>query len=145
MIKKTKPDLLYPEESYAIIGACYNVYNEMGPGLLESVYQECLRREFIYQKIPFEEKKKLTLSYRGQMLDKKYEADFICYNKILLEIKASSDLTDNYRKQTIHYLKITDHKLALLVNFGHYPDLEYERYAHTLRKPSGKGRPVLKR
>ncbi|MCP4396737.1 MAG: GxxExxY protein [bacterium] len=120
-------ELIYKDESYAIVGACFNVYKEMGCGFLEAVYQECLEIEFEVQKIPFEAQKELTLHYRQRQLKKTFVPDFVCYGKIIVEIKAVSKLTNEHRAQVQNYLNATDCKLALLVNFGHYPKVEYER------------------
>lgn len=121
-------DILYKEESYQIIGACFEVYKELGPGFLEAVYQECLAKEFTLQNIPYKEQVRLQISYKGQKLEKYYDADFICFDKIILEIKAQKALTDKDRSQTLHYLKSTGMQLGLLVNFGSHPKLEHERY-----------------
>jgi GxxExxY protein len=123
--------LIYPEESYAIIGACFNVYNEKGCRFLESVYQECLEIEFEHQKIPFVAQKEIRLVYRGRNLRQTFKADFVCFEKILLEIKAVSQIVDEYRAQVLNYLNATGYTLGMLINFGHYPKLEYERIAFT--------------
>jgi len=120
-------EVIYKEESYAIMGACFEVYKEKGCGFLEPVYQECLEIELRLQNIPFRAQASLQLSYKGSLLKHAYEPDFICFDKIVLEIKAVKDLTDEHRAQLHNYLKATGHKLGLLVNFGHYPQLEYER------------------
>src|SRR5262245_21672491 len=120
-------DILYKEESYAIVGACFAVYNEKGCGFLEPVYQECCEIELACQKIPHLAQKELELTYRGQILRQHYKPDFVCYGKIILEIKAVSQLTDEHRAQLINYLNATGMKLGLLVNFGHHHRLEYER------------------
>jgi len=120
--------ILFKAESYRIIGACFEVYKEMGPGFLEAVYQECLAMEFTDQEIPFIEQPKLPISFKSRPLKKSYEADFLCFDAIIVEIKAVKTLTDDFRAQTINYLKATKKPLGLLVNFGHYPDLEYERF-----------------
>ena len=120
-------EILYKEESFAIIGACFNVYKDKGCGFVEPVYQECLEIEFAFQKIPALSQKELLMSYRGQPLKQRYKPDFICFEKIILEIKAVSQLTDEHRSQILNYLYATGMKLGLLVNFGHYPKLEYER------------------
>jgi len=120
-------DILYKEESYLIIGACFEVYNEKGNGFLEAVYQECIGIEFRLQNIPFVEKPKLELSYKDQKLTQFYEPDFICYHKIIVELKSVKKLLDEHRSQVFNYLKSTNNRLALLVNFGAYPKLEYER------------------
>ena len=120
-------ELVYKEESYRIIGACFEVYKEMGCGFLEAVYQECLGIEFSAQAIPFKPQCELGLSYKGRSLKQKYVPDFICFDKIVTEIKAVTELTALHRAQLQNYLKATGSKLGLLVNFGHYPKLEYER------------------
>ncbi|ODS30938.1 MAG: putative orf [Candidatus Scalindua rubra] len=120
--------ILFPGESYAIMGACFNVYKEMGNGFLEAVYQECLEMEFSFQKIPFETQKDLQLKYRDQKLKQTYKPDFFCYNKIIVEIKALSKIMDEHRAQILNYLNGTGFKLGLLINFGHHPKLEYERF-----------------
>ncbi len=120
--------ILYKEESYAIIGACFNVYKEMGGGFLEAVYQECLEIEFSEKKIPFEAQKDLQLKYRDQIIKQTYKPDFLCYNKIIVEIKALSKIVDEHRAQILNYLNGSGIKLGLLVNFGHHPKLEYERF-----------------
>ena len=125
-------EIIYKEESYAIIGACFKVYNEKGCGFLEPVYQECLGIEFEYQRIPAITKPSLALSYRGRILRQTYEADYVCFEKIIVELKAVSALTDEHRAQLLNYLHATGFELGLLVNFGHYPGLEYERVAKTL-------------
>ncbi len=119
--------IVYKEESYKIIGACFEVYKEMGVGFLEAVYQECLEIEFGLQQISFQPQVALQVHYKQQSLKKKYIPDFICYEKIIVELKAVSQLTDEHRSQLHNFLKITDFKLGLLINFGHYPKLEYER------------------
>lgn len=110
--------LLYPKESYKINGAIYEVHNALGPGLLEKVYQEALEMEFILQKIPFEREKSFQIAYKGDILEQKYIADFVCYDKIVLELKAVEDLLPIHKAQVINYLAITGYKLGLLVNFN---------------------------
>ena len=126
-------EIVYKAESYAIIGACFEVYNEKGCGFLEPVYQECLGIEFEHQRIPAIAKPSLTLSYRGRILKQTYEPDYVCFGKIIVELKAVSALTDQHRAQLLNYLHATGFELGLLVNFGHYPGLEYERIAKTQR------------
>jgi GxxExxY protein len=123
-------DLIYKDECFQIIGACFTVYKTMGTGFLESVYQECLAIEFAQKVIPYTAQEPLLLRYRDHVLKQKYQPDFICYGKIIIELKATSKLADEHRAQLINYLKATGYKLGLLVNFGHYPKLEYERYAN---------------
>jgi GxxExxY protein len=119
--------ILYKEESYRIMGACFEVYTEKGCGFLEAVYQECLEIELESRGIPFSSKAELTLSYKGRVLKKRYEPDFLCFDLIIMEIKAVSKLTDDDRAQVHNYLRGSNLRLGLLVNFGHHPLLEYER------------------
>lgn len=123
-----KTEILFKEDSFKIIGACFEVYNTMGPGFLEAVYQECLALEFMHLGIPFIQQPHLNLAYKGQSLKQAYQPDFLCFDEIILEIKSTKALADEHRAQAINYLKATGKKLALLVNFGHYPKLEYERF-----------------
>jgi len=120
-------EILYKEESYKIVGACFEVYREKGCGFLEAVYQECMEIELRLQGVPYVPKKPLALEYKGCPLHSTYEPDFICYEKIVLELKAVTELTDEHRAQVQNYLKATGLKLGLLVNFGHYPKAQIER------------------
>lgn len=124
-------DLIYPEESYAIVGACFDVHNEMGCGFLESVYQECLEIELARQQIPFESQKELSLTYAGRPLRQKYIADFVCFEKIIVEVKAAKGLLPEHEAQLLNYLNATGLKLGILVNFGHHPKLQSRRIALT--------------
>ena len=119
--------ILYRTESYAIIGACMEVYNEKGCGFLEPVYQECMEIELAHQTIPAQPQVRLKLSYRGQELKQRYVPDFVCYGTIILELKAVSRLTSEHRAQVLNYLHATGFKLGLLVNFGQAAELEWER------------------
>ncbi len=110
--------LLYSEESYKINGAFYEVHKELGPGLLEKVYQEALEKEFTLQGIPFEREKSFTIKYKGEELSQKYIADFVCYDKIIVELKAVDELLPVHKAQVINYLALTDYKLGFLVNFN---------------------------
>jgi GxxExxY protein len=120
-------EILYPDESYKIMGACFEVYKEMGPGFLEPVYQECLEIEFELQGIPAVPKTELQLVYKQRMLKKGYEPAFLCYGVIVIEIKVVSDLNDLFRAQVLNYLKATKLRLGILVNFNHHPKVQYER------------------
>ena len=124
--KEDKAELIYKEESYAIIAACFEIYKNEGCGFHEPIYHECLEIEFEFQRIPFLSKPPQTLQYRGRALVQTFSPDFICYDKIV-KIKAVSELIDEHRAQLLNYLSATGCKLGLLVNFGHYPRLEYER------------------
>jgi len=128
--------LIYKEESYKILGACFEVYKERGCGLLEAVYQECLEIELNLVNIPFSSQEALTLYYKGRKLKQTYVPDFECYNKIIVELKAVKELCDEHRAQVFNYLRATGFQLGLLINFGHYPKLEYERIVltqHTIK------------
>ncbi|MBH1976310.1 MAG: GxxExxY protein [Rhodocyclales bacterium] len=120
-------DLKFEEESYRIRGAIFEVYREMGCGFLEAVYQECLEREFTRQRIPFVSQRELVLHYKGVQLTQTYKPDFICFEHIIVELKAVKELASEHRAQIHNYLKATDLELGLLVNFGHYPKAEIER------------------
>ena len=120
-------ELIYRQEAYDINGACMEVYRTLGNGFLETVYQECLEIEFELQKLPAVPQPRLELSYKGRPLQQKYVPDFICYSKIVVELKAVSALTDEHRAQVQNQLRATGHRLGLLINFGHFPGLEHER------------------
>ena len=120
-------DLKFEEESFRIRGAIFEVYREMGCGFLEAVYQECLEREFAKQGIPFVAQQDLVLQYKGERLAQTYKPDFICYERIIVELKALKELGNEHRAQVHNYLKATGFELGLLVNFGHYPKAEIER------------------
>jgi GxxExxY protein len=122
-----KKELIYADETYSILGACFNVYKQMGCGFLENVYQECLEIEFEFQGIPFVSQEDLELKYRGRPLRQTYRPDFVCYEKIIVEVKAVSTLIDEHRAQLLNYLNATGLKLGLIVNFGHFPQLQHER------------------
>lgn len=123
-------EIVFKEESFRIIGACFEVYKEKGNGFLEAVYQECLVMEFEQQGIPFAEKPRLQLDYKGRPLRQTYEPDFLCFGEIVIEIKAARTLADEHRAQIINYLKATGKHLGILINFGHFPKIEYERFVN---------------
>ncbi|MCY2687813.1 GxxExxY protein [Salinimicrobium sp. TH3] len=125
--------LLFEQETYKIIGACMEVHKKMGSGFLESVYQEVLAKEFRKEEIPFEDQKKLNLHYEGEKLNKYFIADFVCYDKIILEIKSVSFLNKNLESQVINYLKATNKEIGLLINFGE-KSLKWKRFINS--KPS---------
>ena len=118
--------IIFKEESYKIIGICMNIHSTLGNGFLEAVYSEVLEKEFIKNNIPYQREVKLDLFFNGEKLDKKYKADFICFDNIILEIKAVSFIHENFTKQTLNYLKATDKKFGLLINFGE-KSLKYKR------------------
>ena len=119
--------MIFDEESYLINGAAFDVYKDLGSGFLEAVYQEALELEFQKRGIPYEREKEINIKYKGQVLKQTYRADFVCYGKIIVELKAVSELDDAHRSQVYNYLKATGYRLGLLYNFGHYDGLEYER------------------
>ena len=120
-------NIIHKLESYERMGACFEVYKEKGSGFLESVYQECLEMELADRTIPFRSQPELSLAYKGRPLKSKFKPDFICYEKVVLELKAVTALSDEHRAQVHNQLRATGLKLGLLVNFGHYAKLEYER------------------
>ncbi|SEA69014.1 GxxExxY protein [Psychroflexus halocasei] len=123
--------ILYKDESYKIIGCCMTVHNELGAGFLEAVYEEALEKEFQRQQIPYQKQVKLDLYYQGQKLQKKYRADFICYDKIILELKVVQNIPLAFYKQLRNYLKATNLELGMLINFES-SSLTYKRI---LNKP----------
>ena len=122
-------EIIYKDEAYAIQGACFEVYKTLGSVFLEAVYQEALAQEFRLQNIPFAEQCELKLQYKNIPLHQTYKPDFVCFDKIIVEIKAVSALAPEHEAQLLNYLKITNMRLGLLVNFGHYPKVEIKRFA----------------
>ena len=122
--------IIYKEESYRIIGVAMEVQNELKNGFSEPVYQEALEKEFINQEIPYEREKVMNIYYKGVKLDKYYKADFICFGKIIVELKALNDLSADHKAQLINYLKATKKQLGILVNFRK-PSLQYQRIINT--------------
>jgi GxxExxY protein len=135
-------ELLYKDEVYAIIGAAMEVYNNLGPGFLEAVYQEAMEIEAASRKIPALPEQKLYVEYKGLPLKKFYEADLICYDKIIVEIKALDKLTSREEAQILNYLKATGMKVGLVINFGAHNDLEWKRLVFTQTKQPRVYRPV---
>ena len=121
------------------MGACFELHNRRGCGFLEPVYQECLGIELEYQKIPFVAQRELQLTYRERVLKQTYKPDFICYDKVLVEIKAVERLTAKHEAQVINYLNATGYELGILVNFGAHPKLEYKRLAITESRTGARG------
>jgi len=119
--------MIYPKESYEIIGAAMKVHGIMGPGFTEKVYQEALALEFREQGIPFEREVTLHAAYKGVELEGTFIPDFICYDKIIVELKAVRELDDVHRAQAINYAKVAGFKLSILINFGE-SSLNYERF-----------------
>ncbi len=120
-------DLLYKDESYRIQGAVFEVYRVMGCGFLEAVYQECLEKELRLKGIPFVAQQELKLTYKGEPLRQVYKPDLVCYDTIIVEIKALSATAGEHTAQVLNYLKATGLRLGLLVNFGRYPKATVQR------------------
>ncbi len=120
-------EILFKEESYSVMGACFEVRNEMGSGFLEEVYHEAIIREMGMRGISFLSKPKMPIYFKGFLLTRKYEPDFVVYEKIILELKAVKCLASEHRAQVHNYLKASKLRLGLLVNFGNPAELEYER------------------
>ncbi|SHF90597.1 GxxExxY protein [Salegentibacter echinorum] len=122
--------ILFKEESYQIIGACMKVHSNLGPGFIETVYEEALEKEFMKLSIPFERQKKLEIYYDNEKMNKYFRADFICYDKIIVEIKTVSHMPAQYFAQLKNYLTATKIELGILINFGK-GSLEYKRIINT--------------
>jgi GxxExxY protein len=120
-------DLVYKEEAYDIIGAAMEVYRDKGHGFVEPVYQDCMEIELGYRGILFAAQQEISLTYRDQRLRHSYLPDLLCHGQIIVELKAVKELTDEHRAQVLNYLKASGLKLGLLVNFGHFPGLQWER------------------
>jgi GxxExxY protein len=114
-------------ETYSIIGACMNVFNELGNGFLEAVYQDALEIEFQLLNIPYQREVPYWVSYKGKQLNRKYIADFVLYDSIVLELKAQDFVVKANHNQVINYLKASKHKVGLLINFGE-KSLVYKRF-----------------
>jgi GxxExxY protein len=129
MIHEPHERVLYAEEVFRIQGAIFEVNREMGAGFLEAVYQECLCLEFSRRRIPFLAARPLNLAYKGETLRQTYVPDFICFESIIVELKALRDLAPEHRAQVLNYLKASGLRLGLLVNFGCTPKARIERIA----------------
>jgi len=119
-------DLIYKSEAYHIIGRCIEVHNNLGVGFLEIVYKDALELEFQRARTEYEREKRYEVNYKGIILPHKFYADFVVMDKIILEIKAVSGISDEMVAQAINYLKVSQNKLALIVNFGELR-LNYKR------------------
>jgi GxxExxY protein len=122
--------IIYKDESYAIVGACMKVHRALGPGFLEAVYEEVVEKEFIVQNIPYKRQVKLDLYYEGVQLKKYYRADFVCYDSIIVELKAVTQMPSVFYAQLQNYLKCTNMELGMLINFG-TPSLTYKRIVNS--------------
>ncbi len=119
-------ELIFPEESYEIVGACIEVHKNLGSGFLKAVYAEALMAEFENRDIPYEINKELSIEYKGKRLNKKYFADFVCFNKIIIELKALDAIAPEHISQVLNYLKATKMRLGILANFGE-PSFHFKR------------------
>ena len=124
-------ELLHGREVYAIIGAAIEVHKELGPGFLEAVYQEALELELQGRQIPFEAQKTLNIRYKDQVLRKTYVADIVCYDCIIVELKALDRLSGSEAAQVLNYLKATGLPVGLLINFGSHGKLQWKRFARS--------------
>jgi len=124
-------EIVLKEESYAVMGACFEVYKEKGPGFVEPIYHECLEIEFGSRSLPAVSKPRLEIAYKGVKLKHGPEPDFVCFGKMILEIKAVKALCDEHRAQLLSYLKATGFELGVLVNFCGQEELEWERIVRT--------------
>ena len=131
MTQMNADGFLFKEEGYQILGACFDVYNEEGSGFLEDVYQEALQIELGLRGIPFDAQPELRITYKGHELRKRYIPDLVCFGQIIVELKAVKELCDEHRAQLLNYLKATGYRVGYLVNFGHHPKLQYERFVLT--------------
>jgi len=112
------PEIIYKTESYEIISACLKVYNTLGKGFLEAVYKDALELEFKKRNIPYDREKSFEIFYEGEKLRRKYNADFIVYDKIILEVKSTTEIIGKFIKQTLNYLSVCKYKLGIIINFG---------------------------
>lgn len=119
-------NLIYKDEAYEIIGRCIEVHNNLGAGFLEIVYKDALEFEFQKARIEYEREKRYEVNYKGIILPHKFYSDFVVLNKIILEVKAISGISDEFVAQALNYLKVSQNKLALIVNFGELR-LNYKR------------------
>ena len=124
-------ELIYKDEVYAINGAAMEVYNTLGPGFAEPVYQEAFGMEMIERNIPVTSQQELVILYKGKPLRKTYIADYVAYEKIIIEIKALNQLSAREESQLLNYLKATRSPLGLFINFGSINDLEWKRMVAT--------------
>jgi len=120
-------ELLFRDEVYRIVGACMAVHKDKGNGFVEPVYQDALEIELELSGIPFDAQRNYQIHYRDRPLKHTYTPDLLCFDKIIVELKAAKALTDEHRAQLLNYLKVTGLQLGLLVNFGSHPRLEWER------------------
>ncbi|MEP7136862.1 MAG: GxxExxY protein [Chloroflexota bacterium] len=136
-------ELLYKDEVYAIIGTAMEVYNQLGPGFSEAIYQEALEIEVETCKIPNNPQQEIYIDYKGIKLKQFFKPDFICYEKIIVEIKALDLLTSREESQLLNYLKATGMPVGVLINFGANKDLEWKRMILTPQKTTRPPRGII--
>jgi GxxExxY protein len=119
--------LIFEEERYAIRGAAFEVYKEMGCGFLEAVYQECLEKELQRRDIPYRSQAELAIHYKGSFLMQSYRPDLVCYESIVVELKAVKGIAAEHKAQLLNYLKASGLRLGFVINFGSYPKVQIER------------------
>lgn len=129
------PEPILKVESFRVVGAAFRVYNDKGHSFTEPIYQECLEIELMHCGIPFLSQPPLTLTYRGHTLRHTFQPDFICFEQIVVEIKAVSQLTDAHRAQVINYVNAGKFTLGLLINFGAYGGVQFERFLPNQKHP----------
>ena len=129
-MKDREHELLLKDEAFKIIGAAIEVSNNLGCGFMESVYQEALEIELKNFSIPFAAQSRIRISYKNIILEKEYIADFLCFDNIIVEIKAIKKITEIEEAQLLNYLTAAKMPLGLIINFGS-PKLEWKRYANT--------------
>lgn len=132
-ISQRDADKIRDKETYAVIGAAMTVHRELGCGFLEAVYQDALEKEFQYLSIPYAREVKLPVFYRGEQLNSYYQADFICFDSVIVELKALQKLSGTEEAQVINYLKASNLHRALLINFGS-KSLQHKRLVFNLRE-----------
>lgn len=128
-------ELLYKDEVYTIVGAAMEVYNQLGPGFGEAIYQDAMEIEAESRNIPSVPQQDVFVFYKGQKLKNFFKPDLICYEKIVVELKALDQLTSREETQLLNYLKATGLPVGLLINFGRERDLEWKRMVLTPEKP----------
>ena len=128
-----KNGVLFADDTYDIVGAAMEVYNEMGAGFLESVYQECLEIELGRRNIPFSAQEKIRLNYKGTPLKSTHFPDLICHEKIVIELKSTKSISREHQAQIYNYLKASELTLGLIINFGAVPNLEHQRIPFTIK------------
>lgn len=122
---------VFEEEGYRFMGAAFEVYNQIGYGMAEEVYQQCLEIELALRGIPFESKRDLSMSYKGAMIEKRYVPDLFVFDALVVELKAVKDLTPEHEAQLFNYLRIARQPVGYLLNFGRAGELQWKRFVLT--------------